>query len=87
MVSTEALLVVEMAGEVYYIPKPRENEYPVAFKLISATDSVFVFENTSHDFPQRITYRRTGDDSMVAEISGPGSDGEEMKIEFVFTRR
>ena len=28
----ESLLLVEMAGEVFYIPKVAENEYPVAFR-------------------------------------------------------
>lgn len=87
-VSIEALLLVEIAGEVYYIAKPPENPYPVAFRLVSTDDGAFVFENTTHDFPQRIIYRRIGDDGMVAAIEGPGqADGEPQRIEFSFTRR
>lgn len=86
--SVESLLLVEMAGEVFYIAKPRQNPYPVAFRLVSREDGAFVFENAAHDFPQRITYRRNGDDAMTAVIEGPGEDGgEPRRLEFSFTRR
>lgn len=39
------------------------------------------FENTAHDFPNRIEYRREGD-TMRAWIAGPGRDGRELKIPF-----
>lgn len=85
---TESLLLVEMAGEVFYIAKPPENPYPVAFRLVSRDDGAFVFENTTHDFPQRIIYRRTGEDTMTAAIEGPGQGGDApQRIDFAFTRR
>lgn len=84
---TEALLLVEMVGELYYIAKPRENPYPVAFRLVSRADGAFVFENTDHDFPQRITYRRTAEESLTVVIEGPGDDGTPQRIAFEFTRR
>lgn len=83
----EALLLVEMAGETYYIAKPPENAYPVAFRLVSRTGGEFVFENTTHDFPQRITYRRTGENTMTASIEGPGESGAPQRIDFEFIRR
>ena len=46
----------------------------VAFKLVSITPGRAVFENTAHDFPTRIEYRRTGDE-MVATVSGPSGAG------------
>lgn len=84
---TEALLLVEMGGELFYIAKPPENPYPVAFRRISAADGSFVFENPTHDFPQRIIYRRIGEDAMVATIEGPGDDGGTTSIDFEFVRR
>ena len=42
----------------------------VAFRLTSAAANQVVFENPSHDFPTRISYRRSGD-TMTATISGP----------------
>lgn len=41
------------------------------------------FENAAHDFPQRIEYRRSGD-QLRAEVAGPGAGGKEMVIGFDF---
>jgi hypothetical protein len=84
---TEALLLVPMGGELYYIAKPMENPYPVAFQLVATDAGAFVFENTEHDFPQRIAYRRSAPDAMTATISGPGEGGAPRSIDFEFTRR
>ena len=45
---------------------------PVPFRLVEQGEGRAVFANPSHDFPQRIVYRRDGD-VMVATISA--SDG------------
>ncbi len=50
----ESLLLVEMAGEVFYIPKVAENEYPVPFRRTSMEPGRVVFENPNHDFPQNL---------------------------------
>jgi len=84
---TEALLLVPMGGVLYYIAKPAENPYPVAFQLVATDDGTFVFENTMHDFPQRIAYRRSAPDAMTVTISGPGEGGAPRSIDFEFTRR
>jgi uncharacterized protein DUF6265 len=34
------------------------------------SDSAVTFENPSHDFPQRIIYRRRGADSLLARVEG-----------------
>jgi hypothetical protein len=60
---------------------------PVAFPLVSVTDDTVVFENPDHDFPQRITYQRNGDDSVTATVEAPGRDGgEPRRIVLEFTR-
>lgn len=84
---TEALLLVAMGAEVFYIAKPPENSYPVAFRLVARAGGAFEFENPTHDFPQRIIYRRTADDAMTASIEGPGDDEQVQRIDFAFTRR
>ncbi|MBL0170351.1 MAG: hypothetical protein IPP90_06385 [Gemmatimonadaceae bacterium] len=33
-------------------------------------DTLLVFNNPAHDFPQQISYRRVGRDSVVARIEG-----------------
>jgi len=49
-------------------PKGEEGACFVATK-VAATE--IVFENSSHDFPTRVAYRKEGTD-LLAEISGPG---------------
>jgi len=82
----EALLLVRMGADIFYVARPRQNEFPVGFRLVSQTDTEAVFENPTHDFPQRITYQRTAADSFTATVAGPGDDGESQEIEFHFTR-
>ena len=41
-----------------------------SFKGMAVTDSGFAVENPAHDFPQRISYRKRGADSVVARIEG-----------------
>ena len=86
-VQVEALLLLRMGADIFYIARPRQNEFPIGFRLVSQTDIEAVFENATHDFPQRITYRRTSDDGFTATIDGPGDDGETQEIAFHFTRR
>lgn len=45
------------------------------FRSTVVSDSSFTVENLEHDFPQRITYRRTGPDAVTSRIEGPGPDG------------
>ena len=83
---TEALMIVDMDGDVFYVAKPPQNPFPIGFRLVSATADEFVFENPTHDFPQRITSRRSGD-AMTVPIEGPGDDGQTQSVDFSFTRR
>jgi hypothetical protein len=46
-----------------------------SFTSVEVSDSGFTVANPAHDFPQRITYRRRGADSLVARVEGPGPSG------------
>jgi len=83
----ESLLLVRMGTDIFYIARPRQNEFPIGFRLMAQTDTEVVFENPTHDFPQRITYLRTTPDAFTATIVGPGDDGEPQEVAFHFTRR
>lgn len=50
--------------------KGQNNDKPVAFSLTFSTDNKLVFENPTHDYPQKISYSQISKDSIVAEISG-----------------
>ncbi len=67
-----------LAFEVHPSGKP-----PVVFTASTVTDSSVVFENTQHDFPQKIGYRRDGDNAVVAWIEG-SRDGEVRRAEFPY---
>ena len=64
----EFLRIEEKGGKVVYRSMPGGR--PVTdFPLKSATDSKIVFENPTHDFPQRIIYFRKGE-KLCARIEG-----------------
>lgn len=83
----ETVTIVQEGDQLVYIPKvANQNEgLPVRFpsKLIAKDE--MVFENIKHDFPQLISYKRTGKNSLEASISGM-KDGQESKRLFPMTR-
>jgi hypothetical protein len=70
-VSQEVIELSKRKGFWYYIPtvKGQNNNQPVLFKVLFASDSEFIAENREHDFPQRIAYRRVGN-NLYASIEG-----------------
>lgn len=61
------------------------NAQPVAFKLTSAINKKFVFENAAHDFPKRIVYEFINQDSIHAFIDD-GKETSTKRSDFNFTR-
>nr|WP_315028440.1 DUF6265 family protein [uncultured Chryseobacterium sp.] len=70
---SESVRLVVKGKDLHYIVsvKNHNNELPIDFvsKGIKNPTSL-VFENLQHDFPQKITYKKMGKDSLWAEISG-----------------
>lgn len=58
---------------------------PTVFVQVARGDAWIRFENPAHDFPNRIEYRREGE-QIHAYIAGPGRDGQELKIPFDYRR-
>ena len=56
-------------GAIYYVAKP-SGQPEGSFRLIKHHDKEVVFENTEHDFPQRIIYRLQPDGSLFARVEG-----------------
>ncbi|MFT5757611.1 MAG: hypothetical protein ACI9LM_002347 [Alteromonadaceae bacterium] len=81
VVSSEALRLVEMSGEVFYMAKVASNDLPIAFKLINCTAKTAIFENSLHDFPKKLSYRFNKDKSMTVFVSGDNNKG--FSIEFI----
>jgi hypothetical protein len=69
-VEFEYLRIEQRADGIYYVAHPKARCPGTDFKLTRATASEAVFENPEHDFPKRIIYRKTGEDSLTASIDG-----------------
>ena len=75
-------------GNYYYIPtvKNQNGEQPVEFKITSHSESGFVAENSTHDFPKRITYTLVNKDSIHALIDD-GTAAPVKKSDFYYSRK
>ena len=80
--SFEYMRIVSEAGVAQFHVQPN-GVPPTVFAQAARGDGWIRFENSAHDFPNRIEYRREGD-AMHAYIAGPGRDGKEMKIPFEY---
>ncbi len=50
--------------------KGENNNAPTPFQMTESTDSLLVFENPKHDYPQKIRYQLNEDKSIIATVSG-----------------
>jgi Domain of unknown function (DUF6265) len=66
----EYLRIEQRADGIYYVAHPKGQCPGTDFKLTRASATQAVFENPQHDFPKRIIYRKTGDDTLAASIDG-----------------
>ena len=82
-VAWEHLRIFRRGGRLVYGALPSGQRY-AEFTATEASDTLVVFENPAHDFPQRILYRPAGD-SLHARIEGP-HDGETRGVDFRFAR-
>lgn len=71
-VFTESIRLEEANGKLAYVTavSDQNDGKAIRFEMTSASDNQLVFENPKHDFPQKITYNKITNDSLVAEISG-----------------
>jgi hypothetical protein len=80
----EFLQIKPDGEDIVYLARPQGKE-PTAFKLVKLNDSIAVFENPQHDFPQRIAYQRQIDGSLLAAIEGE-EKGKPKRVEFPMKR-
>lgn len=64
----------------------QNNDKPISFILTEATEKQLVFENPTHDYPQKISYNHISKDSLVTEISGLQS-GKPSSEKYLMKRR
>ncbi len=84
----ETIKLVQQQEGLFYIPtvSNQNNRQPVSFKCSKITVTEMVFHNPVHDFPQKITYRKTGKNSLIATISGT-QNGQMKSRDFVMKRK
>ena len=69
LVEYEQTRIFERGGRLVFGANP-SGQAPAEFESIEVSDSSVTFENPSHDFPQRVMYRRRGADSLIARVEG-----------------
>ena len=84
LIEYEQLRISERAGKAVYHALP-SGQQPSEFTAAAVSDSMVVFENPQHDFPQRIIYRKRGADSIVARIEGT-MNGRARAVDFPYTK-
>jgi hypothetical protein len=67
-------MMVEEDGMAVLWPYPKGERSADGFPLVSV-DGEYVFENLEHDFPVRIVYVRSGDDTLAPRIEGLDGTG------------
>jgi hypothetical protein len=80
----EFLRIHEEKGEIFYTAKP-SGQPEASFKLVSLKEREAIFENPTHDFPQRIIYRRPTDNTLAARIEGT-LNGQPRGVDFPYTK-
>jgi len=80
----ELIVLRESEAGLAYEAHP-SGQAVATFTAREASDSVVVFSDPTHDFPQRVGYRRVGADSLVAWIEGERG-GRTRRIEFPYRR-
>ena len=83
-VEYEFLRIADVAGAMSYVARP-SGQAEAVFTLKSIEDGVVVFENPTHDFPQRVIYRRNPDATVTARIEGT-VNGEARGRDFPYSR-
>jgi inorganic pyrophosphatase len=71
----ELLILTTRDGRLVYEAHP-SGQQPAEFVSTTVDETELVFENPSHDFPQRLEYRLAGPDSIMVEVFAAVADGE-----------
>lgn len=59
----------DQPGKLTFTAQPN-GAAPTTFALLREGDGEYTFENKAHDFPQRVIYRRVGENALLARIEG-----------------
>ncbi|MGZ5156119.1 MAG: DUF6265 family protein [Caldimonas sp.] len=82
LVGYEFMMIREQGDRLAFEVRP-SGRAPVVFTSSTLTDSSVVFENDKQEFPQKIGYRRDGDNAIYAWIEG-SRNGESRRFGFPY---
>lgn len=83
-VSFEFMRIASTSSGIAFIAQPN-GAPPTSFAWTAGGADWARFENSAHDFPRLVEYRRSGDE-LHARIAGPGKDGKDASISFKYAR-
>ncbi len=78
-------MVIRRGANGLVLEATPSNQPPASFQAAEVSDTLIVFENPTHDFPQMIRYLRLGHDSLVAGVSGTVRE-RQRAIEYNYAR-
>lgn len=83
----ENVIISLQDDAIFFTPvvQDQNNHQPVPFKLISCSNNRYVFENATHDYPQRVIYELVSPSGLRARIEG-SKNGKEMGSDFLYSR-
>ena len=84
VIEFEHLRIFARDGRAVYHAEP-SGQTPADFTAATVGDTLVTFENTQHDFPQRVIYRKRGADSLLAWIEGT-IGGRSRRVDFPYAR-
>jgi hypothetical protein len=84
LVEYELVVLREDGGQLAYEAHP-SGQRSAVFLSRTVGDAEVLFENPTHDFPQRVGYRRDGPDALLAWIEGT-RNGQARRVEFEYRR-
>lgn len=82
--SYEFMAIRDEGGGLVFIAQP-SGQKQASFLAVSLSETGIVFENRAHDFPQRVSYQRQADGSLLARIEGV-SKGQARAVDFPMRR-
>jgi len=84
----ETIVLTQKKGNLLYIPtvNGQNNNEPVTFTLSLDEENTVTFENPAHDYPQKISYKKINDNSLMTTISGK-QQGKQSKESYTMVKK
>lgn len=85
LVEFEHTQILERNGRAIYHAEP-SGQKPADFEATLVSDTLVIFSNPAHDFPQRVIYQRRGADSLDARVEGTAPNSSPRSVLFSYAR-